>query len=275
MYKICFGDCKSELDGSLTLLQTDSWTPCSFKHTHTDQSSSSSSLWDVTVTHTARGLGQCISFTFLLFQDKRISGGYETVPTDDIHMKQIGYDKEWLHFIREFISPVTLKVFSGYYTKVGSRWGLVEKGKINGTQRALFAQKLKQQLVLLTCFYMNVTFFDEMCDLPAADRFLSQLTWCIAAPSSQGYAVMNFVVKYTPGRQSYLRPHHDSSTFTINIALNNKDTDFEVRCLMNGLDLNSPIDITSLLSSRTFWLTSCLFSPLRVEVVASTGTTVP
>ncbi|KAM7390386.1 hypothetical protein PAMA_008516 [Pampus argenteus] len=92
-------------------------------------------------------------------EDKRITGGYETVPTDDIHMKQIGYDKEWLHFIREFISPVTLKVFSGYYTK--------------------------------------------------------------------GYALMNFVVKYTPGRQAYLRPHHDSSTFTINIALNNKDTDFQ------------------------------------------------
>nr|XP_057916622.1 procollagen-lysine,2-oxoglutarate 5-dioxygenase 2 isoform X1 [Doryrhamphus excisus] len=92
-------------------------------------------------------------------EDKRISGGYETVPTDDIHMKQIGFDKEWLHFIREFIAPVTLKVFSGYYTK--------------------------------------------------------------------GYAVMNFVVKYTPERQAYLRPHHDSSTFTINIALNNKDTDFQ------------------------------------------------
>ncbi|KAM4533418.1 procollagen-lysine,2-oxoglutarate 5-dioxygenase 2 isoform 2-T2 [Odontesthes bonariensis] len=92
-------------------------------------------------------------------EDKRISGGYETVPTDDIHMKQIGFDKEWLHFIREFISPVTLKVFSGYYTK--------------------------------------------------------------------GYAIMNFVVKYTPERQAYLRPHHDSSTFTINIALNNKGTDFQ------------------------------------------------
>ncbi|CAB1416209.1 unnamed protein product [Pleuronectes platessa] len=92
-------------------------------------------------------------------EDKRITGGYETVPTDDIHMKQIGFDKEWLHFIREFISPITLKVFSGYYTK--------------------------------------------------------------------GYAIMNFVVKYTPERQAYLRPHHDSSTFTINIALNNKDTDFQ------------------------------------------------
>uniref|UniRef100_A0A8C1SK21 procollagen-lysine 5-dioxygenase n=1 Tax=Cyprinus carpio TaxID=7962 RepID=A0A8C1SK21_CYPCA len=92
-------------------------------------------------------------------KDKRISGGYESVPTDDIHMKQIDFDKEWLHFIREFISPVTLKVFSGYYTK--------------------------------------------------------------------GYAIMNFVVKYTPNRQAYLRPHHDSSTFTINIALNNKGLDFQ------------------------------------------------
>uniref|UniRef100_A0A8C2FVT0 procollagen-lysine 5-dioxygenase n=1 Tax=Cyprinus carpio TaxID=7962 RepID=A0A8C2FVT0_CYPCA len=92
-------------------------------------------------------------------EDKRINGGYETVPTDDIHMKQIDFDKEWLHFIREFISPVTLKVFSGYYTK--------------------------------------------------------------------GYAIMNFVVKYTPNRQAYLRPHHDSSTFTINIALNNKGLDFQ------------------------------------------------
>ncbi|KAK6483913.1 procollagen-lysine,2-oxoglutarate 5-dioxygenase 2-like isoform X2 [Huso huso] len=93
------------------------------------------------------------------YTDKRISGGYENVPTDDIHMTQVDYEKEWLHFIREFISPVTLKVFSGYYTK--------------------------------------------------------------------GYALLNFVVKYTPDRQASLRPHHDSSTFTINIALNSKGTDFE------------------------------------------------
>nr|XP_023661772.1 procollagen-lysine,2-oxoglutarate 5-dioxygenase 2-like isoform X2 [Paramormyrops kingsleyae] len=92
-------------------------------------------------------------------QDKRIAGGYETVPTDDIHMSQIGFEKEWLHFIREFISPITLKVFSGYYTK--------------------------------------------------------------------GYALLNFVVKYSPERQASLRPHHDTSTFTINIALNNKGIDFQ------------------------------------------------
>ncbi|XP_053565984.1 procollagen-lysine,2-oxoglutarate 5-dioxygenase 2 isoform X2 [Bombina bombina] len=91
--------------------------------------------------------------------DKRIAGGYENVPTDDIHMKQIGMELEWLHFIREYIAPVTLKVFAGYYTK--------------------------------------------------------------------GHAMLNFVVKYTPERQSYLRPHHDASTFTINIALNKKGVDFQ------------------------------------------------
>ncbi|XP_010220058.1 PREDICTED: procollagen-lysine,2-oxoglutarate 5-dioxygenase 2, partial [Tinamus guttatus] len=92
-------------------------------------------------------------------QDSRISGGYENVPTDDIHMKQIGLDNEWLHFIREFIAPVTLKVFAGYYTK--------------------------------------------------------------------GFALLNFVVKYSPDRQRSLRPHHDSSTFTINIALNKVGEDFQ------------------------------------------------
>lgn len=65
---------------------------------------------------------QCALLSLLFFsKDKRISGGYETVPTDDIHMKQISYEKEWLHFIREFISPITLKVFSGYFTKVSAR----------------------------------------------------------------------------------------------------------------------------------------------------------
>jgi len=39
---------------------------------------------------------------------------------------------------------------------------------------------------------------------------------------------MNFVVRYKPDEQPFLRPHHDSSTFTINIALNTPHEDFEV-----------------------------------------------
>ncbi|XP_062901467.1 procollagen-lysine,2-oxoglutarate 5-dioxygenase 2 isoform X1 [Mobula hypostoma] len=92
-------------------------------------------------------------------EDKRLVGGYENVPTDDIHMTQVGLDQVWLQFIREYIAPVALKLFSGYHTK--------------------------------------------------------------------GLAMLNFVVKYTPERQAYLRPHHDSSTFTINIALNNKGIDYQ------------------------------------------------
>uniref|UniRef100_A0A8C6T9C7 Procollagen-lysine, 2-oxoglutarate 5-dioxygenase 3 n=1 Tax=Neogobius melanostomus TaxID=47308 RepID=A0A8C6T9C7_9GOBI len=40
-------------------------------------------------------------------------------------------------------------------------------------------------------------------------------------------AVMNFVVRYRPDEQPSLRPHHDSSTFTVNIALNSKNIDYE------------------------------------------------
>jgi len=45
--------------------------------------------------------------------------------------------------------------------------------------------------------------------------------------SSRSNAIMNFVVRYKPNEQDHLKPHHDSSTFTINVALNTHTTDFE------------------------------------------------
>ena len=39
---------------------------------------------------------------------------------------------------------------------------------------------------------------------------------------------MNFVVRYRPEEQPYLKPHHDTSTYTINIALNHAGIDYEV-----------------------------------------------
>ncbi|XP_072334278.1 procollagen-lysine,2-oxoglutarate 5-dioxygenase 1 isoform X3 [Scyliorhinus torazame] len=92
-------------------------------------------------------------------KDKRIQGGYENVPTIDIHMNQIGYEREWQRFLREYIAPLTEKIYPGYYTK------------------ALF-------------------------DLA-------------------------FVVRYKPDEQPSLMPHHDASTFTINIALNKVGVDYE------------------------------------------------
>lgn len=53
-------------------------------------------------------------------QDERLAGGYENVPTVDIHMNQIGFEKEWLKFLREYITPVTEKLYPGYYAKVGT-----------------------------------------------------------------------------------------------------------------------------------------------------------
>ncbi len=41
-------------------------------------------------------------------------------------------------------------------------------------------------------------------------------------------ALLNFVVRYRPGEQDHLRPHHDASTYTINIALNRPNVDFQV-----------------------------------------------
>lgn len=40
-------------------------------------------------------------------------------------------------------------------------------------------------------------------------------------------ALMNFVVRYRPDEQPLLKPHHDSSTYTINIALNRPGVDYE------------------------------------------------
>uniref|UniRef100_A0A4W5R4N3 Procollagen-lysine,2-oxoglutarate 5-dioxygenase 1 n=1 Tax=Hucho hucho TaxID=62062 RepID=A0A4W5R4N3_9TELE len=91
--------------------------------------------------------------------DTRIQGGYENVPTIDIHMTQINYEKEWQKLLLDYIAPITETMYPGYYTK---------------------AQ------------------FD-----------------------------LAFVVRYKPDEQPFLRPHHDASTFTINIALNQKVLDYQ------------------------------------------------
>lgn len=51
-------------------------------------------------------------------QDPRLAGGYENVPTRDIHMNQVGLEQHWLYFLREYIRPVQEKIFIGYYHDV-------------------------------------------------------------------------------------------------------------------------------------------------------------
>ncbi|KAM4652728.1 procollagen-lysine,2-oxoglutarate 5-dioxygenase 1 [Discoglossus pictus] len=92
-------------------------------------------------------------------KDERLQGGYENVPTIDIHMNQVGYEKEWHKILLDFVAPITEKMYPGYYTR---------------------AQ------------------FD-----------------------------LAFIVRYKPDEQPSLMPHHDASTFTINIALNSVGVDYE------------------------------------------------
>ncbi|XP_062821572.1 procollagen-lysine,2-oxoglutarate 5-dioxygenase 1 [Anolis carolinensis] len=91
--------------------------------------------------------------------DSRILGGYENVPTIDIHMNQIHFERHWYRFLLDYIAPITEHLYPGYYTQ---------------------------------------TQFE-----------------------------LAFVVRYKPDEQPSLMPHHDASTFTINIALNRVGIDYE------------------------------------------------
>lgn len=43
------------------------------------------------------------------------------MPTVDIHMKQVGYEDQWLQLLRTYVGPMTESLFPGYHTKVGRR----------------------------------------------------------------------------------------------------------------------------------------------------------
>ncbi|KHJ41694.1 oxidoreductase, 2OG-Fe(II) oxygenase family protein [Trichuris suis] len=93
-------------------------------------------------------------------QDSRLLGGYENVPTRDIHMNQVGLEPVWLKILDDYVRPVQEKAFTGYYSRPPK-------------------------------------------------------------------ALMNFVVRYKPEEQASLRPHHDASTYTVDVALNKAGVDYE------------------------------------------------
>lgn len=51
---------------------------------------------------------------------------------------------------------------------------------------------------------------------------------CLSPSLAQAQFDLAFVVRYKPDEQPSLMPHHDASTFTINIALNRVGVDYEV-----------------------------------------------
>lgn len=54
-------------------------------------------------------------------EDERLAGGYENVPTRDIHMKQVGLHNQFLTLIDDYVGPMQEKVFYGYYQRVCSK----------------------------------------------------------------------------------------------------------------------------------------------------------
>jgi len=50
--------------------------------------------------------------------DKRLPGGYENVPTVDIHMKQVNWDSHWLYFLEKIMMPMQRSIFTGYKKSV-------------------------------------------------------------------------------------------------------------------------------------------------------------
>lgn len=51
----------------------------------------------------------------------------------------------------------------------------------------------------------------------------------LSSSVTQAQFDLAFVVRYKPDEQPSLMPHHDASTFTVNIALNRVGVDYEVR----------------------------------------------
>lgn len=93
------------------------------------------------------------------YEDDRLAGGYENVPTQDIHFNQFGFDETWIEILKRYIAPVAEAQYTGY------------------------------------------TF--------------------------TGKKTLDFIVRYKPEGQPSLRPHFDSSTFSLNVALNQIGIDFE------------------------------------------------
>ena len=48
-------------------------------------------------------------------EDSRLAGGYENVPTVDIHMRQISFQEEWLHLLKTYVAPLASYAYTGYH----------------------------------------------------------------------------------------------------------------------------------------------------------------
>lgn len=69
-------------------------------------------------------------------KDERIGGGYENVPTRDIHLKQIGLGETWEIFVNEYVAKVVGENYSklatqGYYIAFVARYTMDTQRELN------------------------------------------------------------------------------------------------------------------------------------------------
>ncbi|XP_016150426.1 procollagen-lysine,2-oxoglutarate 5-dioxygenase 1-like [Sinocyclocheilus grahami] len=80
-------------------------------------------------------------------------------------------------------------------------------------------------------------------DMAFCSKVRNKLCLCVCVCLLQAQFDLAFVVRYKPDEQPALRPHHDASTFTINIALNQLGIDYQgggCRFLRYNCSVNAP-----------------------------------
>ncbi|XP_070367168.1 procollagen-lysine,2-oxoglutarate 5-dioxygenase 1 isoform X2 [Equus asinus] len=153
-------------------------------------------------------------------KDNRIQGGYENVPTIDIHMNQISFEREWHKFLVEYIAPMTEKLYPGYYTRVGTP--AVQAGQCSRHRRTQSKQACPQGADT-AADWMRPSVRPAFLALGGP----SLMPVLLSSSVTQAQFDLAFVVRYKPDEQPSLMPHHDASTFTVNIALNRVGVDYE------------------------------------------------
>ena len=66
-------------------------------------------------------------------KDDRLAGGYENVPTVDIHFTQLGFQEAWLYIVKTYAAPMVTKHYVGYYPDSKPNLMFIGKGLIFST----------------------------------------------------------------------------------------------------------------------------------------------
>lgn len=96
-------------------------------------------------------------------KDDRIKGGYEAVPTQDIHFNQMGFGDQWSRILRDYVAPIAEANYVGYNFRGSETLDFIVKYKAEGVcvrvclhvcVRVLFRSNV---FVSCSCDVLNIT----------------------------------------------------------------------------------------------------------------------